>query len=125
MDALTINNNLHVRNVFARDAFGNENVVKGVMNIYIHELLPVLDKFYNAVLYSDYKILPALSNKLRPYFQMMEISIEPLEIMDNPEKYLNDHRTFQKLYIKVKEMVESGIENIKAKLVQMEIRNVS
>jgi len=124
MATLSIPTSLQGNAAFVGQGLDNEDVVKSLMNIYSHEVLPVIDKFYQAVMYNDYKILPSLSMRLRPYFQTMGISTEALETMEHPEELQNDHRNIQKLYFKVRTLCESGIDVIRTKMARMETRNM-
>lgn len=124
MATLSIPKSLQGNAAFVGQGLDNEDVVKSLMNIYSHEVLPVIDKFYQAVVYNDYKLLPSLSMRLRPYFQTMGISTEALETMEHPEELQDDHRNIQKLYFKVRTLCESGIEIIRTKRARMETRNM-
>jgi hypothetical protein len=103
----------------------SEDCIKSIMNVYIFDVLPVIDKFYQAVANNDYKTLPALSLKLRPYFQAMGLNQEPLENMEHPENLKYDHRNIQKLYFSIKSLCETGIDKVKAQWIVLQRKNIS
>jgi hypothetical protein len=124
METLSLSK-LQNKNVFATNGLENEDVVKSIMSAYLHEVLPVIDKFYNAVVYNDYKLLPVLSARLRPYFQALDICTDPLEAMERTEELANDHRSIQRLYFKVKSLCEGGIDIVRSTMVRIETRNLA